>query len=272
MASITFENGTLVYRSEYHAGLVAALKTTIPASDRRWDGARKAWLVAPAHGQTLAKLTAQFLGENIGVPQVAAVAAATETRILECRYISTTKDRGDGQPTAFAWIGGQWAAVFPERVLREWFNAEARPDEHPTLYAVLGVPNTATGAEIKSAYRRLAKQWHPDVAKEPDAAEQFKRINHAYEMLRDPAKRAKYNAGLALEATLRDQQQFRTQQPLAGYRSPLRCGLIMAEGHEALGRFVIEKIIAWQDITDAQGRVLVTSWPMGAQAPIENWS
>lgn len=272
MASITLDGNTLLYSTPYNAGLVAALKVTVPASDRRWDPSRKVWQVAPQHGPVLVRLAQQYLGESLTLPQARASMPEHETRILDVRYIGATKDRGDGQPTAFAWIGGQWAAVFPERVLREWFNAEARPDEHPTLYAVLGVPSTATDAEIRSAYRRLAKQWHPDVAKEPDAAEQFKRINHAYEMLRDPAKRAKYNAGLALEATLRDQQQFRTQQPLAGYRSPLRCGLIMAEGYEALGRFVVEKIIAWQDIVDAQGRVLVTSWPVGAQVPVEKWS
>ncbi len=272
MAEIILENGTLVYRSEYHAGLVAALKASIPTSDRRWDATRRAWLIAPQHATILAKLTEQYLGETITVPQPVASMDLTETRILEVRYIGVTKDRGDGNPTAFGWVNGEWAVVFPERVLREWFNAEQRPDESPTLYAVLGVPNTATDAEIKAAYRRLARTWHPDVCHEPDAAEQFKRINHAYELLRDPVKRAKYDAGLALEQSLRSNQRLTdSYTQSAGYRSPLRCGLVMVEGHETLGRFVVKKIIAWQDIVDAQGRVLVTSWPMGAQQPVEVW-
>jgi len=279
MSSITLDGNTLVYQAPYNAALVAALKLAIPAADRRWDGDRKAWLVAPQHGSVLARLTEQYLCEQIRLPILPTATTATETRILDVRYIGATKDRGDGQPTAFAWIGGQWAAVFPEKVLREWFNAEQRPDESPTLYATLGVPNTATDTEIRSAYRRLARMWHPDVCcKEPDAAEQFKRINHAYDLLRNPAKRAKYDAGLVLEASLRDQSRagwnafVDTQQFAMGYRSPLRCGLIMAEGHESLGRFVVERILAWQDITDAQGRVLVTSWPAGAQMPVEQWS
>ncbi len=272
MNSITVEGNTLVYKSDYNPALVAALKVAIPVTDRRWDGNRKVWLIAPAHAQTLARLTQQYLGEQVQLPLVPAAATATETRILDVRYIGATKDRGDGQPTAFAWIGGQWTAVFPERVLREWFNAEARPDEVPTLYAVLGIKASATPDEVKSAYRRLARSWHPDVCKEPDAKEQFMRIQHAYEVLRLPATRAKYDAGLALEASLKSSQWFADSYTQgAGYRSPLRCGFIMAEGREVLGRFVVEKIIAWQDITDAQGRTLVTSWPMGANAPVEVW-
>lgn len=283
MNSITVEGNTLVYKSDYNPALVAALKVAIPATDRRWDGNRKVWLIAPAHAQTLARLTQQYLGEQVQLPLAPAAATATETRILDVRYIGATKDRGDGQPTAFAWIGGQWTAVFPERVLREWFNAEARPDEVPTLYAVLGIKASATPDEVKSAYRRLARSWHPDVCSEPDAAEQFRRIQHAYEVLKVPATRAKYDAGLALEQSLKSNQPQRQrfnlfaaaatqpQQPAISYRPPLRCGLIMAEGREVLGRFVVERILAWQDITDAQGRVLVTSWPAGANVPVEVW-
>ena len=132
---------------------------------------------------------------------------------------------------------------------------------------------------MRSAYRRLARMWHPDVCKEPDATEQFRRIQHAYDVLRSPATRAKYDAGLALEASLKSQPQRHswldavasTPAAVASYRPPLRCGLIMAEGREVLGRFVVERIIAWQDITDAQGRVLVASWPAGANVPVEVW-
>lgn len=60
-------------------------------------------------------------------------------------------------------------------------------------YEVLGVSKTATDAEIKSAFRKLAKKYHPDVSKEENAAEKFKEVQEAYTVLSDPEKRKKYD-------------------------------------------------------------------------------
>lgn len=60
-------------------------------------------------------------------------------------------------------------------------------------YEVLGVSKTATDAEIKSAFRKLAKKYHPDVSKEENAAEKFKEVQEAYAVLSDPEKRKKYD-------------------------------------------------------------------------------
>src|SRR3546814_4320785 len=60
-------------------------------------------------------------------------------------------------------------------------------------YDILGVEPSAGDAEIKTAYRRLARKYHPDVSKEAGAEEQFKAVNEAYEALRDPQKRAAYD-------------------------------------------------------------------------------
>ncbi|XWS16485.1 hypothetical protein CRYUN_Cryun34aG0092100 [Craigia yunnanensis] len=60
-------------------------------------------------------------------------------------------------------------------------------------YATLGVPKSASGKEIKAAYRKLARQYHPDVNKEPGATEKFKEISAAYEVLSDDKKRALYD-------------------------------------------------------------------------------
>lgn len=62
-------------------------------------------------------------------------------------------------------------------------------------YQVLGVPRDATAEQIKKAYRKLAMKYHPDVADAPDAAEKFKQIGEAYEVLHDPNKRAMYDRG-----------------------------------------------------------------------------
>ncbi len=60
-------------------------------------------------------------------------------------------------------------------------------------YEVLGVSKNATDEEIKRAFRKLAKQYHPDVNKEPGAAEKFKEIGEAYAILSDPNKRQQYD-------------------------------------------------------------------------------
>lgn len=63
-------------------------------------------------------------------------------------------------------------------------------------YKILGVDKNATDADIKSAYRRLAKQYHPDLNPDnPQAAEKFKECNEAYEILSDKDKRARYDRG-----------------------------------------------------------------------------
>lgn len=286
MASLTLDNDTLVYRTPYNPGLVGALKAAIPATDRKWDPRRRVWLVASAHGQTLANLAAQYLGVQLSVPTTGTVGATRETRVLEIRYIGATKDRGDGERTAFGWVAGEWSVIFPEPVLLSWFGDSPSNPDSPrdtgrattTLYAVLAVKRSASGTDIRTAYRRMARQWHPDVCREPDAHERFIRIQQAYDVLKDPRLRARYDAGLQLEQAARvaEQQQRELYQPnwsamIDGYRPPLRCGILLVEGIEQLGRFIVDNILAWEDIVDAQGRTLVTSWPMGAETFEERW-
>lgn len=64
----------------------------------------------------------------------------------------------------------------------------------PDLYQILGIPRTAGQDDIKQAYRRLARENHPDVRRDdPDATDRFKEINEAYSILSDPEKRAQYD-------------------------------------------------------------------------------
>ena len=65
--------------------------------------------------------------------------------------------------------------------------------EFKDYYGVLGVEPSAGDAEIKTAYRRLARKYHPDVSKEAGAEDKFKAVNEAYEALRDPEKRKAYD-------------------------------------------------------------------------------
>ena len=66
--------------------------------------------------------------------------------------------------------------------------------DYKNYYEVLGVVKTATPEEIRSVFRKKAREYHPDVAKDKvKGAEKFKELNEAYEVLSDPAKRAKYD-------------------------------------------------------------------------------
>ncbi len=65
--------------------------------------------------------------------------------------------------------------------------------EFKDYYKVMGVARDATEAQIKQAYRRLARKYHPDVSKEKDAEARFKEVGEAYEVLRNPEKRAAYD-------------------------------------------------------------------------------
>jgi curved DNA-binding protein len=65
--------------------------------------------------------------------------------------------------------------------------------EYKDYYATLGVPKTATPAEIKKAYRKLARELHPDTNKDPDAEQRFKEANEAHAVLADAEKRRQYD-------------------------------------------------------------------------------
>ncbi|GAB4279148.1 MAG: DnaJ C-terminal domain-containing protein [Methylomicrobium sp.] len=65
--------------------------------------------------------------------------------------------------------------------------------EYKDYYKVMGVDKNATQDDIKRAYRKLARKYHPDVSKEPDAEQKFKEVGEAYEVLKDPQKRAAYD-------------------------------------------------------------------------------
>jgi len=78
--------------------------------------------------------------------------------------------------------------------------------EFRDYYKILGVERAATAEQIKTAYRRLARKYHPDVSKEPNAEARFKEMQEAYEVLKDPEKRAAYDQ---LGSEWKSGQQFR---------------------------------------------------------------
>lgn len=269
-ASLTpMKNGTIAFSSSYDPALVAALKAAIPYTNRRWNREQKLWLVAPQYAQTLADLCDRYLQVRVSVPQVTSVREHT-TQLIKLLYLGAAKERGGGVVTASGWANGGWTLIFPLSVLQEWFCVDSKPEQATTLYAVLGVKHSVNAKELRRAHRRAARTWHPDVNADPDAREQFQRIQHAYEILRDSTMRKKYNAGLALAASV--DKSGSSNEPVSNvWRPPLRCGWLLLEGISSLGRFAVSKILQWEDIVDGQGRTLVTFWPFTGDRYVERW-
>ncbi|MGA8786781.1 MAG: DnaJ C-terminal domain-containing protein, partial [Polaromonas sp.] len=78
--------------------------------------------------------------------------------------------------------------------------------EFKDYYTIMGVARDATADDIKRAYRKLSRKYHPDVSKDKNAEAKFKELGEAYEVLKDPEKRAAYDR---LGANWREGQEFR---------------------------------------------------------------
>jgi hypothetical protein len=264
----------LALASPYDPLFVIAFKVLVPASGRAWDPVRKVWVIDPAHADDVANLCGRFFGEQPTVPALSTMPTVPEIRTLTLEYLGQCKLRDLGaEPTAMGYANGAWSVIAPESVLKAWFDPfgaqkdasePTKPAAPETLYGLLGVAQDADETLIKAGYRRMARQWHPDACREPDAAEMFIRIKAAYDVLSDPLTRRKYNAGLLFERQQEQRPSDHWRQNLAAmhsvYRAPLRCGLLVVEALPRLGRLTLTKILAWNDITDGAGRVMVSSW------------
>lgn len=263
---ITIQKNAYQVQFPYDPMMLQMLKNAIPSTARKWDGATKSWLVSTQYETALRKLF-----PNDRVPTANQAQMTLETRVIDLRYLGQVKDRGNGEFTAFGYAERDWSVIFPERVLVRWFEGidTVHSGDASTLYGILGLPKSSSADEIKSGYRRMARQWHPDVCREPNAHEIFLRIKDAYDVLSDPKKKTRYDVGLAFAA-----QQPQEPKPLdvSAYRSPLRCGYVLVEGVESLGRFAVSNIMGWEDIVNPLGKTLVTSWIMGDSVPTENWA
>ena len=254
--------------------LLEALKNAVPQSERTWHKRRKVWLVSP---EFIDKAINALSGPHmISTPTLPTEKPATpevieKTFLLE--YLGATKDRGK-KTSAYGSVNGEWSAEITEEVLRGFFEGRevnTKPDGLQTLYQALCIFEKATSEEIGKAYRRLARQWHPDVCREENAHEMFIKINEAYKILINPEMKRRYDAGLYFERQGQEQERTTTIEGRPrvgyqyGYRSPLRCGQITARGTVRLMRFTVSEILKWDDITNANGKVMSSTWPKGAE-------
>ena len=106
-------------------------------------------------------------------------------------------------------------------------------------YAILGVERGASEEDIKKAYRRLARKYHPDVSKEPEAEARFKEMGEAYATLKDPEKRAAYD-------------QLGQQRPGEEFRPPPEWSTQFGEGAGAFDEMDLADLFA--GLTGRRGR------------------
>jgi curved DNA-binding protein len=110
--------------------------------------------------------------------------------------------------------------------------------KYKDYYKILGVERSASEDDIKKAYRRLARKYHPDVSKEPNAKERFQEVSEAYETLRDKEKRAAYDS---LGSGFRPGQDFRPPPDwfdrFGGGRAEDLGGVDLSDLFESLGAF-----------------------------------
>src|SRR5438874_13578073 len=110
--------------------------------------------------------------------------------------------------------------------------------KYKDYYKILGVERNAGEDDIKKAYRKLARKYHPDVSKEADAKEKFQEVSEAYETLRDKEKRAAYDS---LGSGFRPGQDFRPPPDwfdrFGADRGEDLGGVDLSELFESLGAF-----------------------------------
>jgi len=264
-------SGAYIVKGPKDANIIAAIKS-LPVSQRRWNPDDFVWLVAPEAINRIADAIERAGYTRPTIPPLDKQVGPT-TKTFTVEYIGAVKDT---RKTALGSIRGYWSIEFSEQSLKDWFDSKTTQTgklmSGQTYYQVLCVFETASPVEIKSAYKRLAAQWHPDRCHEPDAADRFMAINDAYKILSDQITRKRYDAGLYFEREAQRADKAKNgdasflprrgnrQDKFDGFKPPLRCGVLTVEGVQTLNRFVVSKILQWDDITDGAGRVMVASW------------
>ena len=270
------------FRSSYDSGLVGGLKQRIPANGRKpkyANGKFDCWLISPQYGEILVDICKDNLDVDLQLPQ-AKTKRVIEQRIIRVEYVGAVKDRGNGDMVAYGAVAANsftynpsldWSIAFPELVLKEWFTGEKTTHTRPqptTYYTLLAIKQSASGSEIKSAWRKQMKRYHPDVNSDEDAHEMTMKVNKAYKALSNPQSRKKYDLGLKMVANVG--VKANTKQSQFGWQPPIRCGLILCEGYEHVGRFNVEKIMQWIDIVE-NGKSLVSSWDKATNSLRREW-
>ena len=274
------EGGSFKLYTPYKAEFVDRFRAEVPSSAKKYvknpsTGKFDHWLISAAYADPIKKLCKDVYGY---APDVVGTITTTQVKknypniLLE--YMGLPRSRGHGEITASGWYNDGWNLIFPLSVLEKWFSFEAEtPKEELTYYQVLSIKQGCTGSELKKAYRRAARTWHPDVCTEPDAEDMFKSVQEAYETLKDPQARRKYNACLTESKNIapKSRRGKRKEDFTIGWRPPIRCGTLIVKGTEMAGRITVEEILGWEDVINFDGKTMVTSWDIALDGFKKEW-
>jgi hypothetical protein len=262
--SVTAESGGLKVNTPYSATFVAMLKTAIPSTGRKWDNKTKCWFVAKQYADELKRIIDASYGCDVQMPNVIAEPEQTLEYTFQADYIGNSKNG-----VSSVYCSGGWNAKIPETVLRKWFK-QVDADAPATYYSLLGCDEKAKPDDIKKAFKRAARQWHPDLCKEPEAREMFEKVKAAYDILNEPSARRKYDAGLHFEKMAKmPLAQHRWRRNGTNYLGAsnsvtfvplLRCGRLIVKGKRELGTLIVEEILSWADVENEFGQIMVSFW------------
>jgi len=258
--------------TKYNPHLKDELKAIVPYACRTWirnpKGRGGHWEISTQYRDNVIDLCNKY---GFAVEESGNLSKPKPKKIkFELEYLGLLRHRGENIYTASGWVNNGWNATFPQHVLKQWFGFDLDPGDKPSLYSILSIPSNASGSEIKKAWRRAARSWHPDVCKEPDAEEQFKKIQEAYEKLKDPRFRSAYDAGLFYQKDAENKKESLIRNRhwndnALDWKPPVRCGTVQAIAYVVASgfdsKYMIEEILSWDDIVNSNGETMVTYWP-----------
>lgn len=258
-------------KSTYDAGFVEQLKLSIPARLRAWNPNRKIWSIDQTALLKLRQLLQQF-GYQVTVhnaPFVQNWKPAVEN--IRVNYLGDVRTRiGGGVYASGLDERGEWLYRFSLPSIQNWLAgmaAKQAPESTPltagTYYEILDVTESASDAELKAAWRRALKRYHPDINQSQDANEVMIVVSESYRVLSDPKLRRRYDAGRRLS------KQAGPQQSRAQHSDPdiqlaipdrWRCGYMRVLCVHDFKLVEVNEILSFQDIIDNQGRRMTARW------------
>ena len=222
----------------------------LPYDKRAWSREEDCWKI----DASLVDSLSDILGFSVKVERNK-LGSENQRTTLDLHFISQPIRRVGGDVYSCGFHDQKFIAVLELSVLEEWY--KWRPCD-VTLYTSLCIERTASQDEIKKAYRRVARQWHPDVVGESEkevAHNMFIMINRAYEILSNDIKRRKYDAALLMLP-----KPDKEEQPMRFL--PYRCGRLVCDA-EVSAKIKVTKIYKWDDITNDQGQIMCATWKKG---------